>query len=146
MPTIHIIAVGKVKSGPIQALCDEYIKRLSWHVVIKELPTTEAVQEQAALLAAIHPKYPLLALDERGQSITSPELSKWIQGRFTQGHNDLQVIIGGADGLDDALRARADKIISFGTATWPHMLVRVMILEQLYRAETILAGHPYHRG
>jgi 23S rRNA (pseudouridine1915-N3)-methyltransferase len=88
----------------------------------------------------------LITLDERGKLLTSPEFSKCIANFRDQGQGHLAFVIGGADGIDPALRARADMSISFGSMVWPHMLVRVMLSEQLYRAASILAGTPYHRA
>jgi 23S rRNA (pseudouridine1915-N3)-methyltransferase len=142
----HLIAVGALKKGAHHDLFTDYQKRLRATLVVKELATDTPERERADLLAAINPKIPIIALDERGQDLSSAAFANLIQGHFTKGDNSLQFIIGGADGLDDSLRARAHHIIRFGSATWPHMLVRVMLAEQLYRAETIMSGHPYHRG
>ena len=102
--------------------------------------------EGALLERAIPSGALMVAMDERGQTLSSPEfasaLAKWRDG----GRQDLAFVIGGADGIDPALRAKADAAISFGAMVWPHMLVRVMLAEQLYRAATILGGGPYHRA
>ena len=87
----------------------------------------------------------IVALDERGQSLTSPQLASWIGARQGEAVQHLAFVIGGADGLDESLRSEARLVLGFGRLTWPHMLARVMLLEQLYRAQQILAGHPYHR-
>jgi len=88
----------------------------------------------------------IITLDERGKLLTSPEFSKCLSNFRDQGQGHLAFVIGGADGIDPSLRARADMSISFGSMVWPHMLVRVMLGEQLYRAASILAGSPYHRA
>lgn len=102
---------------------------------------------EADLLAAAIPQGAArIALDETGAMMTSPDFARLLRGLADGGTRDLAVLIGGAVGLDAGLRATAARIISFGPMVWPHMLARVMIAEQLYRAATILAGHPYHRG
>jgi len=88
----------------------------------------------------------IITLDERGKLLTSPEFSECLSNFRDQGQGHLAFVIGGADGIDPSLRARADMSISFGSMVWPHMLVRVMLGEQLYRAASILAGSPYHRA
>ena len=90
-------------------------------------------------------KYGLVALDERGRSIDSAAFAQYL-GRFRDAATDVIFAIGGADGLSPELRGKAKLVIAFGAATWPHQMVRVMLLEQIYRAATILAGHPYHRA
>src|SRR5690606_29140891 len=87
----------------------------------------------------------VVALDERGQSLSSPAFADKIQSLMDQGRSCIQFIIGGADGLDDTNRQHADYLLSFGVQTWPHMMVRAMLMEQIYRARQIIAGHPYHR-
>ena len=114
--------------------------------VRKKLPPADLrAQEGALLLAALPQRAMVVALDERGEAVDSAgfadRLGRWRDG----GLADLAFLIGGADGLSDAVRARADWVIAFGRMTWPHMLARVMLAEQLYRARTILEGHPYHR-
>lgn len=142
MTGILILAVGKMRGGDAE-LCEEYKKRLTGAVAIKEIATGTQASEGAALLKAIPPKSFVVLLDEGGKNISSRELAahfaRW------QARDHLVFIIGGADGLTDDLRARADFTLAFGTLTWPHRLARVMLLEQLYRAQQIKAGHPYHR-
>jgi 23S rRNA (pseudouridine1915-N3)-methyltransferase len=102
---------------------------------------------EAALLARTIPEGAVLvALDERGAQLTSPEFAAVLADWRDRGRQDLALVIGGADGIDPSLRARADVAVAFGRMVWPHMLVRVMAAEQLYRAAGILAGTPYHRG
>jgi 23S rRNA (pseudouridine1915-N3)-methyltransferase len=98
-------------------------------------------REAALLLGAVPSGIPLVALDERGKDFGSPALAE----RLAQ-WGSASFLIGGADGLDESIRRRADLLLAFGRLTWPHMLARVMLLEQLYRTQTILSGHPYHRG
>ncbi|HEY7690277.1 MAG TPA: 23S rRNA (pseudouridine(1915)-N(3))-methyltransferase RlmH [Dongiaceae bacterium] len=149
---IAIAAVGKWKAGPEQALFEEYRKRLKWPVTLKEVeerrplpPPQLKAREAELLLDAVPAKAaPLVALDERGKAFSSEALARQIAG-WQQGGGEAAFIIGGAGGLDEAVRQRAGLLLSLGAMTWPHMLVRVMLIEQLYRAQQILAGHPYHR-
>lgn len=151
MPTCKIIAVGRMKTGVIKSAYDEYARRLSWRVDLTEIdirnegPRQQDMEHQAILRTLI-PGVPIVMLDERGKTMTSPTFATTLQKQFDQGSDTIQFVIGGADGLSDTLRAMAQHLISFGAMTWPHMLVRVMLIEQLYRAQQIVAGHPYHRG
>jgi 23S rRNA (pseudouridine1915-N3)-methyltransferase len=112
----------------------------------RPLPVLERkVQEAKLLLAAIPDKAKIIALDERGTSLTSVQLAKKIETWRDEGFADMAFLIGGADGHDPSIRDKADLILNLGTLTWPHMLVRVLIAEQLWRAHSILSGHPYHR-
>ena len=153
---LHLCAVGRLRAGPERALVDDYLQRLDRTGRPLGLgPVTEHEVEdrrgggmaaEGALLARAIPEgAALCVLDERGKTLSSPEfaqaLAQWRDG----GRQDAAFVIGGADGIDPALRARADLAISFGRMVWPHMLVRVMLAEQLYRAATILSGSPYHR-
>lgn len=154
---VHLCAVGRMRAGPERALVDDYVTRfdrtgralslgpLAEHEV--EDRKGGGMEAEAELLArAIPGGAMLVTLDERGRVMSSPEfaadLARWRDG----GRQDVAFVIGGADGIAPSLRARADASISFGRMVWPHMLVRVMLAEQLYRAATILAGGPYHRA
>lgn len=154
---VHLCAVGRLKTGPERALVDDYLTRFDRTGRPLGLgPATEHEVEdrkaagmaaEAALLSRSIPSGALLAvLDERGAVLSSPdfaaELARWRDG----GRQDVAFVIGGADGIDPALRAKADFALSFGKMVWPHLLVRVMLAEQLYRAATILGGGPYHRA
>lgn len=148
---VTILAIGKVR-GAEADWCDEYMKRLKGQVAVREftvssaLPAHEAQKAEAELLLkAIPDKAHVVLLDERGKDIPSRELADKFGQWQTQGIADLAFIIGGADGVIDKVRERAQFTLGFGRATWPHRLVRVMLLEQIYRAQQILAGHPYHR-
>lgn len=121
---------------------DEYQKRLKAKFNIIELEGHSQKEELEKLKSKISPTSSLIVLDEKGKSFSSIEFSKKLDSLE---NSNLQIIIGGADGLDDDIRNRADLLISFGKQTWPHMMVRVMVMEQLYRAQQILANHPYHR-
>lgn len=156
-----VIAVGRLKQGPERELADRYRERfedigrklgfrgLDVHEVVESRArdAEQRVREEAAAVLALTPeKMVLVALDEKGKSIDSgafaAHLSRWRDESVTS----TVFVIGGADGLSPELRRRARLSVAFGTATWPHQMVRVMLLEQIYRAATILAGHPYHRG
>lgn len=144
---IRIIAIGKLKNSPQLDLCDEYLKRMNWNVSIKEIDagkaSTSAI-EAPLILKQIPENAMVVALDERGETWSSPDFAKKI-GQWQLQTQELVFLIGGADGFAEEIRKKAKFLMSFGKQTWPHMMVRVMLLEQIYRAQQILAGHPYHR-
>ena len=149
---ILIAAVGRLKSGPEAALYDDYVRRLPWSVELREIDlrkSRDAAEqkrlEAARLIAIVGDAAPLVALDERGDNLTSREFAERLAAWRDDGVRQIAFVIGGADGLEAALLTRATTKIAFGAATWPHLLARVMLAEQLYRASSILAGHPYHR-
>jgi 23S rRNA (pseudouridine1915-N3)-methyltransferase len=157
---LALIAVGRLKSGPERELFDRYFKRLgalarSLGIASVELREVEEGRarraedrqaEEARAILAVAPKGAWLALlDERGAPMTSAEWAAEIDKAREAAASAYAVVIGGPDGLDPALRAEARTIVAFGAITWPHQLVRVMAGEQLYRALSILGGHPYHR-
>jgi 23S rRNA (pseudouridine1915-N3)-methyltransferase len=156
-----VIAVGRLKQGPERELAERYRERFDdigrklgfRGLQIHEIPESRArdaetriAEEATAISAAIPPKSVLVALDERGDGIDSHgfarHLARWRDDQVAS----TIFIIGGADGLSPELRRMAKLRMAFGSATWPHQMVRVMLLEQVYRAATILAGHPYHRA
>tara|TARA_B100001093_G_scaffold270758_1_gene258847 strand:- start:762 stop:1220 length:459 start_codon:yes stop_codon:yes gene_type:complete len=147
-----ILAVGKGRSAPEAMLADSWVSRIpSGGGIIEvdsKLPAGPDRQrdESARLLRHIDAGIPLAACDPRGRNTSSEALAALIVDWRDAGHNSAFFAIGGADGHAAALTDRADRMISFGSATWPHMLFRAMLAEQLYRATTILAGHPYHRS
>lgn len=145
--TFHIIAIGKMKSGALSDIYHDYTKRLDWPVKLHELTTKNpsSAEEAKALIAKIPDRSKVIALDERGQTIASTALSQKVERWVENGTQDIVFIIGGADGLDESVRQRADTLLSFGKMTWPHMLARVMLAEQLYRIRSIMKNHPYHR-
>lgn len=150
---VALVAVGKMKRSPLQAPFDDYITRLSWPVAIHEIsaakgPTPGKRRKIEATKLQQHTSSAsvVVALDKDGRDMTSEALAVQIGDWQVSARANVAFTIGGPDGLDDALRRRADLILSFGEATWPHLLVRVMLAEQLYRAASILAGHPYHRS
>ena len=150
---ILVAAVGKAKPGAERELFTSYVARLPWRVDLKEIEIKKEAavdvrraREGEALLAAVPEGARIIALDERGKSETSEAFAKRLGRWRDDGVRGVAFLIGGADGLDEAVRKRADAVLSFGALTWPHMLVRALLAEQLYRAHTILTGHPYHRS
>ncbi|MGX0903903.1 23S rRNA (pseudouridine1915-N3)-methyltransferase [Roseovarius sp. MBR-79] len=153
---LRICAVGRLRTGPERALIDDYLERFDrtgralglGPVSVQEVEDRRGggrTAEAALLERAIPQGAAVLALDERGRMMRSPEFADSLAQWRDAGRSDVAVLIGGADGLLPELRARADMVLSFGPMVWPHMLVRVMLAEQLYRAASILAGSPYHR-
>ena len=150
---VHLIAVGKLKSGPHEALARHYAERLACPLVLRDvdekrpLPPPELKEREAALLLAALPKGATsVALDEHVKTLASDAFAARLARWRNAGIADLAFLIGGAEGLAETVRQQADLVLSLGPMTWPHLLVRGMLLEQLYRAQQILAGHPYHRG
>lgn len=158
---ILVIAVGRMKDGPERDLAERYRKRFDdlgrglgfRGVAIHEIPESRAreaaarmAEEAAAIGAAVPSSAIMVALDERGESIDSAAFARQLGRWRDEASADIVFVIGGADGLSPELRRMAKWSVAFGAATWPHQFVRVMLLEQLYRAATILAGHPYHRA
>jgi len=142
---ISVIAVGKMKDRAQKALYDDYAARISPAPALIELSQTDKAKEARDILAKIDPDAFTVVLDERGRELSSTQFADVMQIAMNNGKSHLQAVIGGADGLDESVRTRADLVLAFGRLTWPHMLARIMLLEQLYRARQILAGHPYHR-
>ena len=154
---VHLCVVGRARSGPEKALVDDYLTRFDrtgralalGPALVHEVEDKRGggMAAEAALLARAIPAGALLiCMDERGAQVTSPEFAARLAGWRDAGRQDLAFVIGGADGIAPDLRQRADAALSFGAMVWPHMLVRVMLAEQLYRAASILAGSPYHRA
>ena len=156
-----VIAVGRLKQGPERELaeryrkrCDEVGRRLGFRgIEIHEIAESRArdatrriAEEAAAIAAAIPEKSVLVTLDERGENVGSHDFADRLGRWRDQAVASTVFVIGGADGLSPDLGRKESFRIAFGTATWPHQIVRIMLLEQLYRATTILAGHPYHRA
>ncbi len=153
---VHLIAVGRLRAGPERDLVEDYLARFErtgrplglGPVVVVEVENKKnlGMAAEGELLArAIPAGAVLVTLDERGRVMTSPEFAVMLAGYRDQAR-EVAFVIGGADGIDSSVRARADASVSFGAMVWPHMLVRVMLAEQLYRAATILGGGPYHRA
>lgn len=148
---IDIIAIGQLRKGPLFDALEEYQKRITWPVkfiIHESKQRDERVkqrEEHEKLVASLSNSAFVIAMDERGKSLPSMKFADKVKDLQNQGQSHIQFVIGGADGLSDEIRSRANLLLSFGEQTWPHMLARVMLLEQVYRCQQILAGHPYHR-
>ncbi len=156
---VVLLAVGRLKNGPERELCARYAERftrsgrgVALDLVMREIDESGAKRaadrqhDEARLIAAACPAdAALIAWDERGKALTSAGFAAELGSRRDQGQRSIAMAIGGADGLSPALRDKAALVLSFGQLTLPHQLARVLLLEQLYRAASILAGHPYHR-
>jgi len=152
---VTLIAIGRLRAGPLADAFADYAARLkagSWKLELVELEERRKVagaelmaREATLLLDAIPRGAFAIVLDPRGKP-TSSEVFAAQLGQLRDAARDVAFLIGGADGFDPRVRAAADRLLSFGAMTWPHMLVRVMLAEQLFRAQSILAGHPYHRA
>ena len=141
---IHILAVGRLR-GVYAELCAEYTKRITSKIIVKEFTAPNAKAESEALLRALPAKAFVILLDETGKDLSSREFAAKLAAWQDQGIHDFVFIIGGADGVANAVKTKANFVLGLGRKTWPHKLVRVMLLEQLYRAQQINSGHPYHR-
>jgi 23S rRNA (pseudouridine1915-N3)-methyltransferase len=157
---IVVAAVGRLKSGPEQDLVVRYAQRIQKSgkpIGMTALDTIEIPESRAStaeqrkdeeaqtLLSKLNDKTHIFAFDERGKNGSSPEFARQIETVLDAGIGDIAFVIGGPDGLAQSLRDKANQIVSFGKLTMPHQLVRVLVLEQIYRATTILTNHPYHR-
>jgi 23S rRNA (pseudouridine1915-N3)-methyltransferase len=157
---ITVFAVGRMKSGPERELADRYLDRLRKTGVPLGLEFTSVIEiaesrapqaelrkqeESAKVLEALDQGGVLILLDERGKTMPSEAFAASVARFRDDGKRQLLVAIGGPDGHDASLRDRADVVLALGAMTWPHQIVRILVAEQLYRATTILAGHPYHR-
>lgn len=148
---ILIAAIGKAKSSSGRQLYLDYIKRLPWKVECREFEVknsnmaTRKAREAELMLSACDVYEYIIALDETGSLLSSREFSEHLGSCQQRGISSFAFIIGGADGLDSSVLKRANLVWSFGRVTWPHLLVRVMLAEQLYRAYSVLSEHPYHR-
>lgn len=157
---VRIVAVGRMKAGPERELLDRYLERGQRagralgiaKLEVEEIAESRAAraedrmaEEAAQLLALVPERGFVVALDETGRTMTSPDFARLIGGKLDGGVTDLVFAIGGPDGHGTALRGRAETLLAFGAMTWPHQIVRVLLAEQVYRAVTILSGHPYHR-
>lgn len=137
---LHLIVRGKIGRSPEGELVERYLKRIQWPVRVTELP-----DRGGALPAPSAAPHRTVVLDERGKSLPSSEFAAILSRWRDDGVREARFLIGAADGHDQTLRTSADLLLSFGAATWPHMLARAMLAEQLFRAVSITAGHPYHR-
>jgi 23S rRNA (pseudouridine1915-N3)-methyltransferase len=136
---LHIVARGKIGRSPEAELVERYMKRIAWPTKVTELP------DRGGKVPELPANGVRVFLDERGLALSSTELAKKLEAWRDGGKREARFLIGAADGHDEADRAGADLLLSFGPATWPHLLVRAMLAEQLFRATSILANHPYHR-
>ena len=136
---LHIVARGKIGRSPEAELVERYLKRITWPTKLTELP------DKGGKVPPLPGDSVVIALDERGQSMSSMDLAKKLETWRDAGKREARFLIGAADGHDGATRDQADLLLSFGPATWPHMMARAMLAEQLYRAISILSNHPYHR-
>jgi len=136
---LHIVARGKIGRSPEADLVDRYLKRISWPTKLTELP------DRGGKLPELPANGVTVVLDEKGKALTSTELARALEAWRDSSKREARCLIGAADGHDDEARRSADLLFSFGPATWPHLLVRAMLAEQLFRATSILANHPYHR-
>ncbi|WP_252260560.1 23S rRNA (pseudouridine(1915)-N(3))-methyltransferase RlmH [Erythrobacter aurantius] len=137
---LHVIARGKIARSPEAELVARYEKRMTWPVRLTELPETGG-----RIPDPVTP-YKTVLLDERGKALASEKLADTLGRWRDDGIRETRFVIGAADGHSEQERAEADLLLAFGPATWPHLLARAMLMEQLYRATSILAGHPYHRA
>ena len=149
---ILIAAVGRSKAGPMREIYDDYVRRLAWPVTLREVEIRHPLPPEAArdreaelLLRAVPAGAIVIALDERGRSLSSAQFAEQLRRWRDGGSGRPAFLIGGAAGHGAAVRERADMLLSLGPMTWPHLMVRCLLAEQLYRAHTILSGHPYHR-
>jgi 23S rRNA (pseudouridine1915-N3)-methyltransferase len=136
---LHIVARGKIGHGPEAELVERYLKRISWPVKLTELPESGGKPPRPA------PQSVTILLDEKGEPLGSLAFARKLEAWRDGGRREARFLIGGADGFDAAERAGADLLLAFGRATWPHLLARAMLAEQLFRATSIIANHPYHR-
>ena len=152
MLKLTLLSVGRFGRGPERDLYDTYVKRLAWPLDLQEVEARKAgsdaernalenrlLRERSASAQAI------VALDETGELLDSRGFAARLQDLADDGRRDIAILIGGADGLERETRKTSDLTLSLGRLTWPHLMVRAMLAEQLYRAQTILSGHPYHR-
>lgn len=149
---ISVISVGRDRSGPTLELVQAYAGRCPWPIRLIDVgprtgpdPVRNRADEASRIQKSLSAGSVLIALDEHGQSLDSRAFASCLAHFQEDGRSDVAFVLGGADGLDPALVKRAERVLALGPMTWPHRLARVMLMEQLYRASTILAGHPYHR-
>ncbi len=151
---ITIISVGKFENSPHKAVFENYLKRIKWKVELKEIEQKNSKNinslqlkeiEAELILKALKPSSKIIALDENGKQFSSRNFAKIIADSAISGDSDFSFIIGGSDGLADVVLNRAALKISFGLMTFPHLMVRAILAEQIYRAQTIIENHPYHR-
>jgi 23S rRNA (pseudouridine1915-N3)-methyltransferase len=150
---LTVACVGRAGRGPERALYEHYAQRIRWPLVLREveekrpLPAAQRIRREGELLLqAVPAGSVVVALDRRGRTLGSEAFAEQLARWRDQSVADLAFLIGGADGHDEALLRQSSLALSFGAMTWPHLLARAMLAEQLYRAQQLIAGHPYHRG
>ena len=150
---LTIASAGRFRDGPERSLFERYRGRIRWEVRLREIEAkgraapAELIRREADLLAACRPAGAyVVALDAGGRMLSSGEFARTLGDLRDGGRREIVFLIGGAEGLSPRLVADADLVLAFGSATWPHLLVRAMLIEQIFRAQEILAGHPYHRA
>lgn len=152
---ISIISIGKFENSPQKAVFETYLKRIKWKVELKELELKNAQnlssielknREAALILKDLKPQSKLIALDENGKQYSSQNFAKLLSDFAVNGDSNLTFVIGGSDGLGEEILKKAQHKISLSLMTMPHIMVRSFLIEQLYRAQTIIEGHPYHRN
>jgi 23S rRNA (pseudouridine1915-N3)-methyltransferase len=136
---LHIVARGRIGRGPEAELVERYLARVAWPTKVTELP------DRGGRIPSLPPGGVTVILDEKGKSLGSIAFADQLGRWRDNGVRETRFLIGAADGFDDADRTSADLLLNFGTMTWPHLMARAMLAEQLWRAASILAGHPYHR-
>jgi 23S rRNA (pseudouridine1915-N3)-methyltransferase len=136
---LHVVARGRIGRGPEAELVERYLKRIAWPTKVTELP------ESGGRLPPPADNGVTILLDEKGEQLGSLEFARRLERWRDDGRREARFLIGGADGFGDAEREGADLLLAFGRATWPHLLARAMLAEQLFRATSIIANHPYHR-
>jgi len=136
---LHIVARGRIGRSPEAELVDRYLKRIVWPTKVSELPDT------GGRIPVVGEQTKRILLDEKGETLSSTAFAHKLGRWRDDGVREARFMIGAADGFDDTTRSEADLLFSFGRATWPHLLARAMLAEQLFRATSILANHPYHR-
>jgi 23S rRNA (pseudouridine1915-N3)-methyltransferase len=149
----HIVTIGRDRRDDYATLIARYAERLPWEIVLHEklpkkpnAPTEQRMKEEASLLMSVASQcQAMVALDEQGKQLTSLQFAERIGSWRDSGLGKVAFVIGGADGLHSDILQKATLKLAFGSLTWPHQMVRLMLVEQLYRAHTILEGHPYHR-
>ncbi|OJW47564.1 MAG: hypothetical protein BGO67_04250 [Alphaproteobacteria bacterium 41-28] len=143
---ITLSVIGKLKDPALKSLFDEYKKRLEWKVALHEFEGKGSCQKEGeVLLKSLPPSTFMIILDEKGENLKSEEFAALLKNIQIHHQGKVAFVIGGPKGLSEDVKTKAEKSLSFGRLTWPHLLIRVMLMEQLYRAQQILKSHPYHR-
>jgi 23S rRNA (pseudouridine1915-N3)-methyltransferase len=145
MLKIDIIVAGRLRPSPLLELWNDYTARMQWQINLHEIESKNTADLETKLLDKIKNEAFTIILDERGKSLSSRDFAVKLDNLMAEGQSHIQFIIGEADGLPKTVKQNANFLLAFGIQTWPHMLVRIMLIEQIYRAQQILAGHPYHR-